>query len=167
MKDKENRTYIVTEVCPHCGHEVEIHGWDTDRDGYKAVCPYCGGRIMLCDECRHCGAGDCDYNSTTDTCRYNPGPKPSIKLCVETPKGILMATAATDPIHPGISIEMHRTDNDYELLLALVELDGADIVSRIWGDANVEDYTCKEVHRGIEAAFDTDADSICAQNSIE
>lgn len=60
MKDNENRTYVVTETCPHCEREVELHGWDTDRDGFKAFCPYCGQRLMLCDECRHCGGEDCD-----------------------------------------------------------------------------------------------------------
>lgn len=73
--DPDERTYIVTEVCPHCGAEVEIHGWDTDRNGFKAFCPYCGGRLMLCDECRHSECGDCNYDSVTDTCRHNPGVK--------------------------------------------------------------------------------------------
>lgn len=155
MENSENRTYIVTEVCPHCKHEVEIHGWDTDRDGFKAFCPYCGERLMLCDECRHCGAADCDYNSDTDTCRYNPEPQSPSKLCVETPQGTLTATAALDPLHPGISIDLHRPDTVCELPLALVELDAADIVSRIWGNAQDEDYTYKEVHQGVEAFFST------------
>ena len=48
-----DRTYIVTEVCPNCGVENEIHGWDTDRDGFTAYCPHCGCTMMLCDECMH------------------------------------------------------------------------------------------------------------------
>ena len=39
------RTYIVTELCPHCEAEVEIHGWDTDCNGFKAFCPYCGSPV--------------------------------------------------------------------------------------------------------------------------
>ena len=48
--------------------------WDVDRNGYKATCPYCGGRLMLCDECQHPNGeyvGDCDYDQASDTCRYN------------------------------------------------------------------------------------------------
>jgi hypothetical protein len=68
-----DRTYIVTEVCPHCENEIEMR-WDTDAYGFKAFCPVCGKRLMLCDECRHIpgGAGICDYSSQTDTCRRNP-----------------------------------------------------------------------------------------------
>lgn len=65
----DERTHTVTEVCPHCEREVEIRGWNTDTDGYKAFCPYCGGRLMLCDECLHSAdCKGCDYNSETDTC---------------------------------------------------------------------------------------------------
>lgn len=74
---KENdRTYTVTEFCPHCENEIEMQ-WDTDRLGFKAFCPVCGNRLMLCDECRHSGPdggpiGPCDYDHETDTCRFNP-----------------------------------------------------------------------------------------------
>lgn len=65
----------VTEVCPSCEREVTLE-WNIEQDGFKAFCPYCGERLMLCDECRHCdGEGDCDYESKTDSCRHNP-PKP-------------------------------------------------------------------------------------------
>lgn len=69
---------LVTEICPHCESEVTLE-WDVEERGYKAFCPVCGGRLMLCDECQHRGpggehTGDCDYNSETDTCRFNhPG----------------------------------------------------------------------------------------------
>lgn len=68
----DDRTYEVTELCPNCGREITMT-WDTDTDGFKAFCPHCGGRLMLCDECRHCTDGKivCDYNSETDTCRFN------------------------------------------------------------------------------------------------
>lgn len=69
------KTYIVTECCPFCGSEI-IMRWDCDELGYKAYCPVCGERLMLCDECQHrfddgeytC---DCDYDSKTDSCRFN------------------------------------------------------------------------------------------------
>ena len=65
------RTNIVTELCPHCEREVEMF-WDTDANGFKAFCPYCGERLMLCDECLHSGTGNCDYSNNTDSCRHNP-----------------------------------------------------------------------------------------------
>ncbi len=67
------RTYTVTEFCPHCESEVEMH-WNTDTQGFKAFCPVCGHRLMLCDECHQLG-GPCDYNSETDSCRRNPPKK--------------------------------------------------------------------------------------------
>lgn len=62
------RTYIVTEMCPHCESEVEMR-WNTDAMGFRAFCPVCGKRLMLCDECRHTEEPTrCDYDSKTDTC---------------------------------------------------------------------------------------------------
>nr|DAR04711.1 MAG TPA: zinc-ribbon domain protein [Caudoviricetes sp.] len=70
----QNDPAVVTEVCPNCDAEVELR-WDVKRDGYKAFCPHCGARLMLCDECQHRTGGgcteDCDYDSKTDTCRFN------------------------------------------------------------------------------------------------
>lgn len=66
--------HIVTELCPHCETEVEM-SWCVEAHGYKAYCPYCGKRLMLCDECQHPNGeycGDCDYSSEGDCCRYNP-----------------------------------------------------------------------------------------------
>lgn len=69
----KDREYIVTEVCPHCEAEVEMR-WNVAADGYKAFCPHCGKRLMLCDACQHpedkC-VENCDYSSETDTCRHN------------------------------------------------------------------------------------------------
>ena len=56
----------VVEFCPHCETEVSME-WDVETYGYKAYCPYCGKRLMLCSEC----GGDCDYEN--DRCRYNGG----------------------------------------------------------------------------------------------
>ena len=60
----------VAEMCPHCENEV-LMDWDVEKNGYQAYCPYCGKRLMLCDECIHAGdnpAGGCDYDSGTDSC---------------------------------------------------------------------------------------------------
>ena len=64
----------VTEVCPHCGSEITMI-WDVAQAGYKAFCPVCGERLMLCDMCLHPegGGGNCDYDSKTDTCKHNGG----------------------------------------------------------------------------------------------
>ena len=66
-------TKDVTEWCPSCDREVEMK-WDVEADGYKAYCPYCGERLMLCDECRHPGGEFCDkcnYDAETDTCKHS------------------------------------------------------------------------------------------------
>lgn len=68
----QERTYIVTELCPHCMNEVEMR-WDTDYFGFKAFCPVCGECLMLCDECRHTEEpSPCDYGVTGDGCWRNP-----------------------------------------------------------------------------------------------
>ena len=67
-----NEPFTVTEVCPNCESEITM-AWSIIDNGYKAFCPICGNRLMLCDECQH---GEpsfaCDYNGATDTCRHNP-----------------------------------------------------------------------------------------------
>lgn len=59
---------VVTEYCPECETEVTMH-WDVRALGYKAFCPHCGKRLMLCSECQF--IDDCDYDSETDSCRFN------------------------------------------------------------------------------------------------
>lgn len=62
----------VVEYCSECENEVILH-WDTEVDGFEVVCPYCGKKLMLCDECRHtvCEDGephDCDWCDKSQTC---------------------------------------------------------------------------------------------------
>ena len=69
----------VTEYCPHCETEIEM-SWDVRVLGYKAYCPICGERLMLCDACQHDLEDDhyldnCDYCTVTDSCRHNPARK--------------------------------------------------------------------------------------------
>ena len=71
----EDEKYEVTEVCPNCDKEVSML-WNPVRKGYQAKCPYCGGRLMLCDLCRHryddediTNVSDCDYCFATDSCK--------------------------------------------------------------------------------------------------
>ena len=65
---------LITEYCANCETEVEMF-WDVETDGYKAYCPVCRARLMLCDECQHRNDGkltdDCDYCSASDACRFN------------------------------------------------------------------------------------------------
>lgn len=67
------RSGYVTETCPNCEAEVEMK-WDVEEFGYKAYCPHCGQRLMLCDECLHPNGeceDNCDYCTETDSCRHN------------------------------------------------------------------------------------------------
>lgn len=62
----------VVEYCPECENEVVLQ-WDTDADGFEIVCPYCGKKLMLCDECQHtvCEDGephDCDWDKACGEC---------------------------------------------------------------------------------------------------
>lgn len=68
--------YEVTEMCPYCESEITMT-WNVESMGYKAFCPVCGKRLMLCDMCQHSGpdgeyTGRCDYGSETDSCYRNP-----------------------------------------------------------------------------------------------
>lgn len=65
-----SREYEIVEVCPHCDSEIVMQ-WSVEYLGYKAFCPVCGGRLMLCDECFHADDNPgqyCDWSRETDTC---------------------------------------------------------------------------------------------------
>lgn len=63
------KDYVVTEVCPHCCNEISMN-WSVETLGYKAYCPVCRERLMLCSSCK--GDGDyCDYDALSDTCKFN------------------------------------------------------------------------------------------------
>lgn len=71
--ERYDRSGYVTELCPNCDTEVEMR-WDVEMFGYKAYCPYCGQRLMLCGECQHPNGeyeDNCDYCTETDSCRFN------------------------------------------------------------------------------------------------
>ncbi len=64
---------MVTEYCNNCETEITME-WNVKVLGYKAYCPVCGERLMLCDECQHPnGEFDdrCDYDSATCTCKHS------------------------------------------------------------------------------------------------
>lgn len=161
---EDGRTYTVTEMCPHCESEIEMR-WNTDTQGFKAFCPVCGDRLMLCDECHQLGGG-CDYDSKTDSCRLNPATAKANEippaLRVETPLGALIVRAQGDPDHPGIFVDLRRQDADQDLLLTLVEFcedegdlpDGKHcIITRVWDKAMQDEYAYRHVHKGIDEFF--------------
>ena len=165
----DERTYIVTEMCPRCESEIEMR-WDTDTMGFKAFCPVCGERLMLCDECRHTEEpSPCDYGMNGDGCWRNP-PTPALPeippaLRVETLLGAIVVKIATDPEHPGLYIDLRRTDANQDLPLAMVEfcrdegdqpIGESNIITRVWGDGGDESYTDRIVHQGIEEYFKLD-----------
>lgn len=71
----------VIEMCLSCMREVDMF-WNIEADGYKAFCPYCGERLMLCDECMHSENGEfkgnCDYDTESGTCKYNKGREENV-----------------------------------------------------------------------------------------
>ena len=67
LRNDENMDYTVFEVCPNCDREIGVV-WDTKTEGLKLFCPACGERLMLCSMCE----GNCDYDTTTDSCKHNP-----------------------------------------------------------------------------------------------
>lgn len=73
----DQQKHEVTEFCPNCDMEITMT-WDVKELGYKAYCPVCGNRLMLCDECLHPDGeffDSCDYCSSTDTCKHSIGRK--------------------------------------------------------------------------------------------
>ena len=75
-----NSLNTIDELCGNCDREVTLAHWDVEVDGYKAFCPYCGERLMLCDMCLHDRYTGkyivgCDYCSKTDSCKHNPPRK--------------------------------------------------------------------------------------------
>lgn len=59
----------VVEFCNICEHEISMN-WDVKRLGYKAYCPVCGERLMLCNECYDSlkKGQQCDYSAEKDGC---------------------------------------------------------------------------------------------------
>lgn len=55
----------VVELCPHCEKENVYTGWNTETDGFVAVCSNCGNQIFLCSEClNESKHGHCNWIKT-------------------------------------------------------------------------------------------------------
>lgn len=63
QKNALENGYIV-EWCINCNKQITML-WDPEEDGLTAFCPYCGKKMMLCEQC----CGDCDYSYGFDICK--------------------------------------------------------------------------------------------------
>lgn len=136
-KLQSEERYEVVETCPHCDSEV-IMKWNTDAMGFKAFCPVCGKRLMLCDECMHRTGelvDDCDFCSRTDTCRFNSGKSPELMRVVLDKDAYLPCRA-------------HNEDAGYDLY-APYDFEVPAIKTRVKA-------LCRGIHKEVEnALFDT------------
>lgn len=79
---------------------------------------------------------------------------------VNTPLGEIVVKPSTDPLYPGIYIDLHRGDSSCDAPLAMVECvpegyisDKHEIITRVWQNAEDEGYSQKVVHYGIQEFF--------------
>ncbi len=79
------------------------------------------------------------------------------RITVKTPLGDIVAEASTDSDNPGVWVSLHQDGEDYEPTLALVEYTATEadredpqLITRVWGDGQQEDYTDRVVHTGLE-----------------
>lgn len=82
-------------------------------------------------------------------------------LRIETPLGAIIVRPSYDSTHPGVWVDLRRTDAGEDAPLALIEfcnddadVNGDSIVTRVWDDVCEEDYTTRIVHQGIEKFFE-------------
>ena len=89
-------------------------------------------------------------------------------LSAETPLGTIVAKPCTDKENPGLWIELYRPESKVGMALALVEYSGEDkeLVTRVWGNAQSEDYTDKVPHNYVEEYFAEDKDRLVQQDNL-
>lgn len=82
---------------------------------------------------------------------------------IKTSIGTLVVRETTDSEYPGVDIVLMKPGIPYEMNVALVEVSQAEgddlagkLVTRVWGDANQEDYTHLAVHKNVEMYFNAD-----------
>lgn len=61
---------LISEICPHCENENTLY-WNEAKDGYKAFCPHCGKKMMMCSACLN--AADnimqrCNWDEIAQSC---------------------------------------------------------------------------------------------------
>ena len=145
MVEQANQ-YMVVETCPHCESEIEMR-WDTESRGYKAFCPVCGERLMLCDECQHSGpdgeyTGKCDFCTETDSCYRNPAREKTLPLTA----GTLRKLAAGKNIPDLDSFLRGRPD---DLWLWLFNRDDYFAV-KLWEEDDIKSVLSEEGYAGTD-----------------
>ncbi len=124
---------------------------------------------MNCPFLKHCK----DYNFLVDRergCKTQTAIMEAAGKMTETktPVGTIVAKPCTDKENPGLWIELYRPESKAGMSLALVEYSGEDkeLVTRVWGNAQSEDYTDKVPHNYIEEYFAEDEDWLVRQGSL-
>ena len=100
---------------------------------------------------------DDDWNEANHP-KWGVIPNKAAHLWVETPIGEIFARKSGDPAYPGICLDLRRVGSNGEMPLVLVEFDDTTkkIVTRVWGDSQVEDYTVKVEHENVDEFFDVE-----------
>ncbi|MEY8369760.1 DUF4314 domain-containing protein [Anaerovoracaceae bacterium 42-11] len=147
--------YMVVEMCPYCESEIEMR-WDAESRGYKAFCPVCGQRLMLCDECQHSGpdgefTGNCDFCTETDSCYRNPVKKETLPLTA----GTLRRLAAGKNI-PDLEHFLRDRPDDQNLWL----LNRNDYLAvKLWSEDDIKDSLLEEGYAGTKGEVSMVVDS--------
>lgn len=140
--------------------------WATaDRTGRLVILPDVACTNADGEEALRRAVWDCNYKNNGVT-RFTADAVAE-KLCheakksclsVKTPLGDIVAEVSEDRENPGIWVSIQQPEKDREPTLALVEytateadLRGPSLITRVWGDADQEDYTDRVVHVGLEA----------------
>ena len=79
----------------------------------------------------------------------------SESVAVSTPVGIITVEKASDPAYPGVWVSLKRPESSQaDMSIALIEYDkNAGLITRVWGDADNEDYTEGVQHKNIDKFF--------------
>lgn len=82
---------------------------------------------------------------------------------IKTSIGTLVVRETTDSEYPGVDIVLMKPGIPYEMNVVLVEVSQAEgdslagkLVTRVWGNADQEDYTHRVIHENVEMYFGTE-----------
>lgn len=121
--------------------ELEKAGYDVLKDGdYKSYLDEMGACLNYKTDN---GTASMQWTICIETIRAN--------FPVETPLGNLIVEEAVDPEHPGVYVDLAADGGN--IAMALVEYcqdeadaEGPNLITRIWGDSEKEDYTDRVIH---------------------
>lgn len=167
MKTSSN---MVVEVCPHCENEIEMR-WDTSTMGFRAFCPVCGNRLMLCDERYSLGVYHLLYpsdGSDLEECPYCEGR--------ERPLYCRGYGKKEHEISPGVFLTSEELRQAYEKQEHIYDLqdieEELDTFSEEYGldEMPVTDTELEDMATDLRRRLDENADaiwSICRSEAIE